>query len=114
MKISALARLGAYLLLAGAVSLGAFVVHVSAESTDEFLTPLICQPGERPVRAFFGERKSYSMGMYCVEPDGRRRDESGLWRRLTLGTLASSIALCVSGILCLHLGGYPWLDRRGG
>ena len=50
---------------------------------DQFLQPLICQPGETIQRDLYSQSTydgtSFSMDVYCVDQEGAQRDETGRW-----------------------------------
>ena len=85
-----MARLGCLLMVVSMVLLfGIIVIPVlpfldKNTAIDNYLTPILCQPGEKIERDLYSEPNreggtSFSMNVYCLDREEQRRDESGRW-----------------------------------
>lgn len=91
-----MARLGCLLMVVAMVLLFAIIVipvlpFVENNATiDGYLTPLMCRPNERIERDLYSGSSrqggtTFSMGVYCIDNENQRRDETGRW--MMIGTL---------------------------
>ena len=67
------------------------------QSIDNFLQPLLCQPGEQIIREQYSrtdsDGTSFSMDVYCMGRDEVRRDETGRW--ILIGGLGFTIPFLI-------------------
>lgn len=105
-------RLGCLLILVGILGLIVLLVlpvlpplEYSAE-LDDLLAPLLCQPDETIQRQQYSystdDGQTFSMNVYCLDGDGRRRDVTDRWALISAGAFALpfmlGLILLISGL----------------
>jgi hypothetical protein len=130
-----MAKVGCLLVILSLVGLGVIIVVPvlpflnDTPQIDQYLQPLLCQPGETIQREQYSTRDrdgtSYSMDVYCISEDRTRRDVTLTWGLMGMGIfvvpfLIGLAALIIglqrsqSGSETVSMSGGTWSAPAGG